>query len=62
LEPDIYFNFPCIVFRVVLANPLTTVDILSDILAEQRLLAGEDGIADEMAILNNLAAGAKAPA
>ncbi|MEH6354468.1 MAG: pyridoxal-dependent decarboxylase, partial [Marinobacter sp.] len=60
LEPDYYFNFPCIVFRVVLANPLTTTDILSDILAEQRLLAGEDGIADEMAILNNLAVGANA--
>ena len=62
LEPDYYYNFPCIVFRVVLANPLTTADILADILAEQRLLAREEGIADEMAILNNLAAGARAPA
>ncbi len=55
LEPVRYDRFPCIVFRVVLANPLTTHDILQDILAEQRFLATEDAIADEMAILNRTA-------
>ena len=55
LEPVRYERFPCIVFRVVLANPLTTHDILRDILAEQRDLAGEEAIADEMAILNQTA-------
>lgn len=42
-------NQPCSVFRVVLANPLTTRQILSDILDEQRmignhLMAGRTGI------------------
>ncbi|MDX1634543.1 MAG: putative pyridoxal-dependent aspartate 1-decarboxylase [Marinobacter sp.] len=52
LEPAHYHHFPCIVFRVVLANPLTTTDILRDILDEQRQLAGESEIQDELAILN----------
>lgn len=55
LEPARYDRFPCIVFRVVLANPLTTSEILSDILAEQRVLSREEEIADEMAILNQMA-------
>jgi glutamate decarboxylase len=55
LEPARYDRFPCIVFRVVLANPLTTSEILSDILAEQRVLSKEQEIADEMAILNQMA-------
>ena len=42
LEPARYYHFPCIVFRVVLANPLTTPDILEDILREQRELSKED--------------------
>ena len=33
-----------IVFRVVLANPLTTVDILAEILAEQKTIAAEAGV------------------
>ncbi len=52
LEPARYHHFPCIVFRVVLANPLTTADILRDILEEQRQLAAEPEIQDELAILN----------
>ncbi|HCP22138.1 MAG TPA: putative pyridoxal-dependent aspartate 1-decarboxylase, partial [Marinobacter hydrocarbonoclasticus] len=56
LEPARYYHFPCIVFRVVLANPLTTPDILEDILREQRELSKDDGIADEMAILHQMAA------
>ncbi|MDC0662247.1 pyridoxal-dependent aspartate 1-decarboxylase PanP [Marinobacter sp. SS21] len=51
LEPARYQHFPCIVFRVVLANPLTTEEILRDILAEQAALAHEPGISDEMNIL-----------
>ena len=41
---------------MVLANPLTTPDILEDILKEQRELSKEDGIADEIAILHQMAA------
>ena len=54
LEPVAYQRFPCIVFRVVLANPLTTDEILRDILSEQAELAQEAGIADEMAILEEI--------
>ncbi|MDX1457768.1 MAG: putative pyridoxal-dependent aspartate 1-decarboxylase [Marinobacter sp.] len=55
LEPARYERFPCIVFRVVLANPLTTEEILRDILAEQAALAHEPGISDEMTILTETA-------
>ncbi|HKK56364.1 pyridoxal-dependent aspartate 1-decarboxylase PanP [Marinobacter sp.] len=55
LEPARYSHFPCIVFRVVLANPLTTPDILTDILAEQRELAKEESIQDEITILQQMA-------
>src|SRR5690554_3041058 len=55
LEPARYYHFPCIVFRVVLANPLTTPEILEDILKEQRELSKEDGIADEIEILHQMA-------
>jgi len=55
LEPARYHHFPCIVFRVVLANPLTTPDILTDILDEQKELALESGIAEEMEIVKGLA-------
>ncbi|GGE52057.1 glutamate decarboxylase [Streptosporangium jomthongense] len=55
LEPARYYNFPCIVFRVVLANPLTTPKILADILEEQRELSGEEGIQDEIRILLQMA-------
>lgn len=55
LEPARHGRFPCIVFRVVLANPLTTSDILTNILAEQKELAKEPDIQDEIAILNQMA-------
>lgn len=55
LEPARYFNFPCIVFRVVLANPLTTKEILADILSEQRKLSRDEGIEDEISILHQMA-------
>nr|WP_100914552.1 putative pyridoxal-dependent aspartate 1-decarboxylase [Pseudoalteromonas spongiae] len=44
LTPYQYDNLPTVVFRVVLANPLTSNQILHDILAEQRELAGKDPI------------------
>ncbi|WP_100637984.1 pyridoxal-dependent aspartate 1-decarboxylase PanP [Marinobacter salexigens] len=55
LEPAHYYHFPCIVFRVVLANPLTTPEILADILEEQRELSGEEDIQDEIRILHQMA-------
>ena len=61
LEPARYYHFPCIVFRVVLANPLTTPEILADILKEQRELSKEDGIADEIAILHQMAEAVLSP-
>lgn len=51
LEPLRYGGYPCVVFRAVLANPLTTEAILRDILNEQESIAGEEGIAAEMEAL-----------
>jgi glutamate decarboxylase len=39
LTPEKYERTPIVVFRVVLANPLTTLEILDNILQEQRELA-----------------------
>jgi glutamate decarboxylase len=44
LTPHQYDNLPTVVFRVVLANPLTSNDILRNILDEQRELAADDPI------------------
>ncbi|MDO3721120.1 putative pyridoxal-dependent aspartate 1-decarboxylase [Marinobacter sp. chi1] len=55
LEPARYYHFPCIVFRVVLANPLTTREILGEILEEQKGLAEEPGIQEEMGLLQKTA-------
>jgi len=41
LTPALYNSQAIVVFRVVLANPLTTMDILEDILQEQAQLAQE---------------------
>lgn len=58
LEPKKYHGRPCVVFRVVLANPLTTLDILKDILEEQRNIADQDvAIANAMKQLHTLCAG-----
>jgi glutamate decarboxylase len=40
---------------VVLANPLTTKEILADILKEQRELSADEGIQDEIEILDQMA-------
>lgn len=47
LEPIRYNRHPCVVFRVVLANPLTTLDILQDILTEQAQIAAHAQIQDQ---------------
>lgn len=39
LNPERYNRSPVVVFRVVLANPLTTIEILGNILDEQREIA-----------------------
>ncbi|EKE87448.1 pyridoxal-dependent aspartate 1-decarboxylase PanP [Idiomarina xiamenensis] len=39
LTPPQYHREPTVVFRVVLANPLTTAEMLADVLAEQRKIA-----------------------
>ncbi|KAF7772342.1 glutamate decarboxylase [Pseudoalteromonas citrea] len=44
LTPAQYDHQPTVVFRVVLANPLTSNSILQDILAEQKALAQTDPI------------------
>lgn len=44
LNPVKYGREPVIVFRAVLANPLTTLDILRDMLSEQREIAQTPGI------------------
>ena len=41
LEPTKYHQNPCVVFRVVLANPLTTLETLKDILIEQKEIANQ---------------------
>ena len=42
LEPPKYKLRACVVFRVVLANPLTTLEILQDILGEQKEIANQE--------------------
>lgn len=61
LEPLRYNQFPCVVFRVVLANPLTTMEILQEILVEQQQIAQEDKIAGEIAALEKLCKQASGP-
>lgn len=46
LTPDRYQRTPITVFRVVIANPLTTLDILTDMLEEQRAIAASDALAE----------------
>jgi len=55
LTPQRYNNQAIIVFRVVLANPLTTMTILDDILAEQLELANAAPASDYQAQLHSLA-------
>ncbi|MGM0450812.1 MAG: pyridoxal-dependent aspartate 1-decarboxylase PanP [Pseudomonadota bacterium] len=54
LEPAQHNQYPCVVFRVVLANPLTTHEILSDMLEEQAGIAQEERIAGERRALESV--------
>ncbi|MCP5205630.1 MAG: putative pyridoxal-dependent aspartate 1-decarboxylase [Hahellaceae bacterium] len=56
LNPRQYEGDPCVVFRVVLANPLTTEKILTSILDEQVEIASEKGISDEFQALQKACA------
>ncbi len=56
LNPVAYHREVILVLRVVLANPLTTLEILQGILDEQRDIAKQDSMQDLMASLNKLAA------
>ncbi len=53
LECPRYHNSACVVLRVVLANPLTTIDILQDILQEQKTIAADSGIQETVTALLN---------
>lgn len=55
LNPARYHHQDCIVFRVVLANPLTTDEILRDILVEQKAIAQEAFLAHLVTELDALA-------
>ncbi|MCP5356600.1 MAG: putative pyridoxal-dependent aspartate 1-decarboxylase [Pseudomonadales bacterium] len=52
LTPAQYDRTPVVVFRVVLANPLTTLDILRDILEEQREIAKDPTVQEEVTRLS----------
>jgi len=55
LTPEKYGRTPVVVFRVVLANPLTTLEILRGILQEQRAIAALPAVAGELLVLYALA-------
>ena len=48
MTPERYEHHPIIVFRVVLANPLTTMEILEGILQEQREIASMEPVQSEV--------------
>ncbi len=48
LTPAQYDREPIVVFRVVLANPLTTLAILQDVLNEQREIAQDKAVQEEI--------------
>ncbi|OCH37580.1 pyridoxal-dependent aspartate 1-decarboxylase PanP [Aliivibrio fischeri] len=52
LTPEAYQHQPTIVFRVVLANPLTTKEILQNVLIEQREIASSSEIS--LPLLNQI--------
>ena len=54
LTPEAYDRSRTVVFRVVLANPLTNHEILKDVLEEQKQIASSDACAEFMAELHEL--------
>ncbi len=56
LTPARYHHVHCVVFRVVLANPLTDKQILEEILAEQSAIAQENNVAGKLQELREFCA------
>lgn len=54
LNPQRYDRDPVIVFRVVLANPLTTLTILQNVLEEQRTIAADTAVQEEIKAFSSL--------
>lgn len=54
LNPQRYERDPVVVFRVVLANPLTTLAILREVLEEQRKIAADQAVQEEIQSLSSL--------
>lgn len=54
LNPEHYHRDPVVVFRSVLANPLTTVLILEEVLEEQKEIAGGEEVEKEMRDIREL--------
>ena len=54
LNPQRYDRDPVVVFRVVLANPLTTMAILQDVLEEQRRIVEDPAVQEEIRSLSSL--------
>lgn len=54
LNPQRYDRKPVVVFRVVLANPLTTMAILQSVLEEQRSIAANQSVQEEIRSLSSL--------
>jgi len=54
LEPKKYLQRNCVVFRVVLANPLTTLETLKDILMEQKEITQHEDIQNAFKLLKSL--------
>lgn len=50
LNPERYEREPIVVFRVVLANPLTTLEILIKVLEEQREIVADPAVQEEIAL------------
>jgi len=55
LTPECYQGQAVVVFRVVLANPLSTLEVLQDILGEQHQIAADAALADCVADIRQLA-------
>tara|TARA_R110002167_G_scaffold41229_5_gene126003 strand:+ start:7134 stop:8780 length:1647 start_codon:yes stop_codon:yes gene_type:complete len=56
LTPECYQGQTTVVFRVVLANPLTTLEVLRDLLEEQRLISTDSGLAECIGEMRQLVA------
>ncbi len=54
LTPECYQGQSIVVFRVVLANPLTTMGVLQNILAEQSQIATESALQDRVLAMEQL--------